>query len=236
MENWLERTKVLLGQSNLDKLAQSHVLVVGLGGVGSYVAEHLTRSGVGELTIVDGDTVHQTNINRQIQALHSTVGKPKAHALAERLKDINPEIKLNIVDSFVKDQEMLNLLNNDYDYVVDAIDTLSPKVYLIYHALEKGHKLVSSMGTGGKKDPSQIQVADISKTHNDPLARILRKKLHRLGIYSGFKAVFSPEPVSPESLLFVSEQNKKTTLGTISYIPATFGAFCAYVVINDITK
>ncbi len=233
---WYERTELLLGKEDFDKLRKSHVLVVGLGGVGSFAAEFLARTGIGKMTIVDPDLVQETNINRQIQALHSTVGQKKAFVLAERLKDINPDLDLKALDYFLHEQEIDEILQMDtYDYVVDAIDTFTPKILLIQKTLEKQIPLVSSMGTGGRIDPTQIRIGDISESYGDKLARQLRKKLHKRGIYKGFTAVYSPEPSRPEALLYVEERNKKTTLGTISYIPAVFGAMCAYVVIRDIT-
>ncbi len=233
---WYERTQLLLGDQAFEKLRKSHVLIVGLGGVGSYAAEFLTRAGIGKLTIVDPDLVQETNINRQIQALHSTLGKKKAFVLAERLTDINPGLDLKALDYFLHEQEIDEILAMDnYDYVVDAIDTFTPKLLLIHKTLEKGYRLVSSMGTGGRTDPTQIRIGDISESYGDKLARQLRKKLHKLGIYQGFTVVYSPEPRRPEALLYVNERNKKTTLGTIAYVPSVFGAYCAYVVVRDLT-
>ena len=235
MDNWLERTELLLGKEKLDILRQSHVLVVGLGGVGAYAAEMIARAGVGRLTLADADVVGLTNINRQLLALHSTIGRPKAEVLAERLRDINPEIELTIVNRYIKDEETYTLLDAaHYDYVVDCIDTLSPKLALIVAARERGLKLVSSMGAGAKTDPTQLEIKDISKTHHCPLAHMLRKRLHKVGVYKGFKAVFSPEPVREGAMIIAEEQNKKSQVGTISYIPALFGIGCASVVIRDL--
>ncbi len=232
---WFERTKLLLGQDKYQLLNEKHVLIVGLGGVGSFAAEFLTRAGIGKLTIVDPDLVQPSNINRQIQALHSTVGKKKAFVLAQRLLDINPDLHLKALDYFLHEQEIEQILSMDkYDYVVDAIDTFTPKLLLIQKTVQAKFPLISSLGTGGRLDPTQIRISDISESYGDKLGRQLRKKLHKFGIYSGFKVVFSPEPRRPESLLYVDERNKKTTLGTISYIPAVFGAFCAYGVIKDL--
>lgn len=235
MDNWLERTELLLGKEKLDILRQSHVLVVGLGGVGAYAAEMIARAGVGRMTLADADVVGLTNINRQLLALHSTIGRPKAEVLAERLRDINPEIALTIVNRYIKDEETYTLLDAArYDYVVDCIDTLSPKLALIVAARERGLKLVSSMGAGAKTDPTQLEIKDISKTHHCPLAHMLRKRLHKVGVYKGFKAVFSPEPVREGAMIIAEEQNKKSQVGTISYIPALFGIGCASVVIRDL--
>ncbi len=177
-------------------LRRAHVLIVGLGGVGAYAAEMIARAGVGRLTLADADTVNVTNINRQLVALRSTVGRPKGEVLAERLRDIDPGIELTVVGRYIKDEETYALLDAaHYDYVVDAIDTLSPKLALIAAALERGYPLVSSMGAGAKMDPTKLEIEDISRTHHCPLAHMLRKRLHKIGIRKGFQAVFSPEPI-----------------------------------------
>ena len=235
MANWLERTELLLGTEKSNLLRQSHVLVVGLGGVGAYAAEMVARSGVGRLTIVDADTVNETNINRQLVALHSTVGRSKAEILAARLRDINPDIELTVIQQYVKDEKTDELLDSAaFDYVVDAIDTLSPKVNLIKGALARRIPLVSSMGAGAKIDPILLEIKDISKSHHCPLAHMLRKRLHKLGIRTGFHAVFSPEPVREGSLVLCEEENKKSNVGTISYMPAVFGCACASVVVRGL--
>lgn len=232
---WLERTELLLGSDKLQLLRQANVLVVGVGGVGAYAAEMIVRSGVGRMTIADADSVSPSNINRQLVALHSTIGRQKCDILAERLKDINPELKLTVVNRFIKDSETDALLDSDkFDYVVDAIDTLSPKLALIHGALERGIPLVSSMGAGAKTDPTLMEIKDIAKTHHCPLAHMLRKRLHKIGIRRGFKAVFSPEPVREGAMILCEEQNKKSNVGTISYIPAMFGIGCASVVIRGL--
>lgn len=234
-DNWLERTELLLGEEKLATLRKAHVLVVGLGGVGAYAAEMIARAGVGRMTLADADTVGLTNINRQLLALHSTVGRPKAEVLAERLRDINPAIELTVVNRYIKDEETYTLLDAArYDYVVDCIDTLSPKLALIAAALERKMPLVSSMGAGAKVDPTKLEIKDISKTHHCPLAHMLRKRLHKIGIYKGFRAVFSPEPIREGAMILSEEQNKKSQVGTISYIPALFGIGCASVVIRDL--
>ena len=232
---WLERTELLLGSEKLDTLRKAHVLVVGVGGVGAYAAEMIVRAGVGELTIADADKVSESNINRQLIALHSTRGREKCDVLAERLKDINPELKLSCINRFIKDSETDQLLDSaKFNYVVDAIDTLSPKLALIKGALDRGIPLVSSMGAGAKTDPTLMEIKDISKTHHCPLAHMLRKRLHKIGIKRGFHAVFSPEPVREGAMILCEEQNKKSNVGTISYIPALFGIGCASVVIRDL--
>ena len=232
---WLERTSLLLGDEKLKKLQNANVLVVGLGGVGAYAAEMIARSGVGRMTIADADTVSPTNINRQLIALHSTIGKEKSELMADRLRDINPEIELTVVNRFIKDDETDALLDSDkFDYVVDAIDTLSPKLALIKGCLDRNIPLVSSMGAGAKTDPTKMEICDIAKTHHCPLAHMLRKRLHKIGIRSGFRAVFAPEPVREGAMILCEEQNKKSNTGTISYIPALFGIGCASVVIRGL--
>ncbi|MBQ3681042.1 MAG: tRNA threonylcarbamoyladenosine dehydratase, partial [Paludibacteraceae bacterium] len=208
----------------------------GLGGVGGYVAEQLTRAGIGELTIVDGDVVSQSNMNRQLLALQSTQGKPKAEVMAARLRDINPDIKLHVVNQFMKDQALIDLISQPYDYVVDAIDTVSPKVFLLYYAVQNNQRIVSCMGAGGKMHPDKIEIADIDKSHHCHLAFYIRKKLHKLGIRTGIKVVFSPEPVSKSAVIEEESQNKASNVGTISYMPAAFGCFCASVVINGLLE
>ena len=209
--------------------------MVGVGGVGAYAAEMIARAGVGELTIADADVVGNSNINRQLVALHSTIGRQKCDVLAERLRDINPEIKLHTVNRFIKDDETDALLDSaKFDYIVDAIDTLSPKLALIKGALERNIPLVSSMGAGAKTDPTLMEIKDIAKTHHCPLAHMLRKRLHKIGINRGFRAVFSPEPIREGAMILCEEQNKKSNVGTISYIPALFGIGCASVVVRDL--
>ena len=237
MEQWLARTEMLLGGEALQRLKESHVLVAGLGGVGSWAAEMICRAGIGSMTIIDGDTVSPANKNRQLPALTSTTGMKKAEVMGERLLDINPELKLRVITEFIRDQRMIDILEEDkYDYVVDAIDTLSPKVFLIYHSLRLKLRIVSSMGAGGKFDPTAIRVADISETNFCNLARVLRKKLHKLGVYDGFTAVYSPEVVDKDLIVRGSdESNKASSVGTMSYMPAAFGIVCASVVIRELS-
>lgn len=235
MTDWLSRTELCLGTQGLEKLKASRVLIVGLGGVGAYAAEMICRAGAGKMTIVDGDTIHPSNRNRQLPALTSTEGMGKAEVMGERLKDINPDIDLVVIPEYIKDERMIEILETGYDYVVDAIDTLSPKVFLIFHSLKLNYPVVSSMGAGGKFDPTAIRISDISETTDCTLARILRKRLHRLGIREGFTAVYSPEAVDKNNVVETEgEQNKKSIVGTISYMPAAFGIACASVVIRKI--
>jgi tRNA A37 threonylcarbamoyladenosine dehydratase len=235
MDNWLSRTEMLLGEEALKKLKSAKVLVVGLGGVGGYAAEMICRAGVGSMTIVDGDTIHPSNRNRQLLALESTNGQSKAELMGSRLLDINPALRLATINEYIKDERMIEILDEGFDYVVDAIDTLSPKIFLIFHSLQRKYPVVSSMGAGGKYDPLKISIADISETTNCTLARILRKRLHRLGIREGFTAVFSPEVIDKKKIVPTSgEQNKASVVGTISYMPAAFGIACASVVIRNL--
>ena len=235
-DSWQERTELLLGQQKVNKLQDAHVLVAGLGGVGAYAAENLCRAGVGKLTIVDHDVVQPSNRNRQLIAFNSTEGKRKADLMAKRLEDINPRVELTVLSEFLGEGNIGELLSNKFDYVVDAIDTLSPKIFLIYNALKQNLPLVSSMGAGGKLDPSQVQISDISDSYQCRLAFMLRKKLRKFGVHEGFRVVFSSEPVNKEAVkLTEGEQNKKSTVGTISYMPAVFGCMCASVVIRELT-
>lgn len=235
-KHWMQRTRLLVGDIGLDNLQKAHVLIVGLGGVGSYAAEALCRAGVGELTIVDGDVVDPTNRNRQLQALATTHGMSKALLMQERMLQINPSIKLNVISEFQDPEKMIQLLHKQFDYVIDAIDSITPKIHLIKTAMEMGHRIVSSMGAGGKMDPTQLKVVDISKTCHCPMAYYLRKRLKEVGIKKGFKAVFSTELPDKRSIMKTDGTNfKKSAYGTISYIPAVFGMTCASVVIRDLT-
>jgi tRNA threonylcarbamoyladenosine dehydratase len=235
MSDWLSRTELLIGKEGLGKLQASNVLVVGLGGVGGFAAEMICRAGVGKMTIADGDTIHPSNRNRQLLALGSNEGSAKALIMAIRLKDINPGLDLTVINEYLRDERMAEVLDSGYNYVVDAIDTLSPKVFLIYHAVMKKIPVVSSMGAGGKFDPTRISVSDISETTDCSLARILRKRLHRLGIREGVTAVYSSELIDKSRVVTVTgEKNKASIVGTISYMPAAFGIACASLVIRDL--
>ncbi|MCM1169888.1 MAG: tRNA threonylcarbamoyladenosine dehydratase [Bacteroides sp.] len=233
---WQQRTELLLGGEAVRKLNQASVLVVGLGGVGAYAAEMIVRAGVGNLTVVDGDRLYPTNLNRQLPALLPDMGRLKAEVMAERLLDINPELHLEAIPEYVKDGRMIEILESKpYDYVVDAIDTLSPKIYLLYHCVNRRLPVVSAMGSGGKLDPMQFKICDISQTYNCPLADVLRKRLHKLGVYTGIQAVFSPENVPEHAVREVEgEANKKSMVGTVSYMPSIAGCLCASVVIREL--
>ena len=238
MENWQDRTQLLIGEQGIERLKNSHVLVVGLGGVGAYAAEQLARAGIGKMTIVDGDVVSVTNRNRQLLALQSTLGRPKAEVMAERIRDINPEVELEVINQYMKDEAIIELVSKPYDFIVDAIDTVAPKVFLLYYAKQNNQRIVSCMGAGGKYHPEKIQIADISQSNHCRLAFYIRKRLHRLGFQDGITVVFSPEPVDDSAILknVEGEQNKVSNVGTISFMPAAFGIFCASVVINGLLE
>lgn len=233
---WLGRTELLVKREGLETLASKHVLVIGMGGVGSFAAEFIARSGVGEMTIVDGDTVDITNCNRQLPALQTTVGQPKVHIMAERLKAINPSLKLHILQEFLVPERMAELLEqNNFDYAVDCIDSVTPKLMMLTQCLAKNIPLVSSMGAGGRYDPTALKIADISKTYNCPFAAYIRKRLRYEGVRKGFKAVFSSEEPDADSIMTTDGSNfKKSAYGTMSWIPAAFGGACASVVIRDL--
>ena len=235
--SWLSRTKLLIGEEALHQLAQSHVMVVGLGGVGSYAAEFIARSGVGAMTIIDGDVVDPTNRNRQLPALATNHGVSKALIMQERLLAINPELDLQVIREFINPEMVLQQLSHKPDYIIDAIDSITPKITFIKTAYEQGLRLVSSMGAGAKMDPTQLKVVDISKTYNCPFAQQVRKTLRKHNIRRGIKVVFSPEEPVKESLMLTDGKNyKKSAYGTISYLPAVFGAVAASVVIRDLIK
>ena len=235
---WLQRTELLVKEEGIEKLKSANILIVGLGGVGSCAAEFLVRSGIGNLTIVDGDTVDITNINRQLPALNSTIGKNKTDVVAERILDINPKINLKKINEFLEPERMEEILTQEkFDYVLDCIDSLSPKLALIITCKRKKIKLVSAMGAGGKTDPSKVMVRDISKTNNCFLAKQIRKKLKKEQIHKGFRCVFSTEIQDENSLKMTDGSNyKKSFYGTISYMPAIFGLYAAAEVIRFLLK
>ncbi len=234
MDNWMQRTSLLFGEEKMRRLAQAHVLVVGLGGVGSYAAELICRAGVGAMTIVDADTVQPGNINRQLPALHTTLGERKADVVARRLLDIHPELRLTVHPVFLKDDNIPELLDSaSFDFVVDAIDTLSPKCYLIGQALQRRLRIVSSMGAGAKSDVTQVRFADIRDTYHCGLSKAVRKKLLKMGLRRKLPVVFSTEQADPEAVFEIrDEKNKKSTCGTVSYMPAVFGCYLAEYVLK----
>lgn len=235
--DWTCRTELLLTGHKLEKLKKAKVLIVGLGGVGGYAAEQIARAGVGQMTLIDCDDIHPSNINRQIIALNSTINKPKVELVKERLQDINPENAISTQKIFIDKGNAYNVLEEKYDYVVDAIDTLTPKVDLLEACVKTNTPVISSMGSGARLDPSLIQVAEIEKSHHCKLAYMVRKYLHQRGIYNGIKVVFSSEKV-PEHAVVETDgsNNKRTIVGTISYMPAIFGCYCASVLIRDLIE
>jgi len=236
--DWLERTELLIGKDKLEKLSKSNVLIVGLGGVGSFAAEFICRAGIGKMTIIDGDTVDPTNKNRQLPALNSTIGQSKAAVMASRFLDINPDLELRVIDKFQQPEDNINLIKDEsFDYVMDCIDSVSPKIYLIKTCFDTNQRFISSMGAGGKLDASTVKVADISKSYNCPFARTIRKRLKRHNIRKGFKVVFNHGELLRESMKLTDGSNyKKSFYGTISYMPALFGLRMASEVIQDLTE
>lgn len=233
---WMERTRLLVKDSGIEKLMNAHVLIVGLGGVGGYAAEAICRAGVGTMTIIDGDTIDPTNRNRQIQALATTHGQSKADVMYERLIAINPDCKINVINKFQTPDDMKEFLKQKFTYIIDAIDSISPKLYLISSAYWNNNKIISSMGAGGKMDPLKLQIADIKDTNICPLAQYIRKRLRYMNIYKGVKCVYSTELPAKFSIMHTDGSKfKKSAYGTISYLPAVFGLTCASVVIRDIT-
>ena len=216
-DDWQQRTELLLGEEKMNRIRNSHVLVVGLGGVGAYAAEMICRAGVGRMTIVDADTVQPTNLNRQLPALHSTLGMSKAEVLATRYKDINPDIDLTVLPVYLKDENIPELLDaGKYDFIVDAIDTIS-----------------SSMGAGAKSDFTQVRFADLRDTYHCGLSKAVRKRLQKMGMKRTLPVVFSTEQADAKAVLLTDdEQNKKSTCGTVSYMPAVFGCYLAEYVIK----
>lgn len=237
MAEWTERAELLFKKEGLEKLKKSHVLIVGLGGVGSFAAEFIARAGVGSMTIVDGDTVDITNINRQLPALHSTVGKTKVDIVGDRLQDINPELKLIRIQEFLSPERAYEIVTDEYDYVMDCIDSVTPKLNLIISARRKKIKIISSMGAGGKFDASKVKVTDIRKTEYCPLAKTIRKRLKKERISKGVKVVFTTEPADETSLKLTDGANyKKSFYGTNSWMPALFGLHAAETVVKYLLK
>ncbi len=224
-----ERFEMLLGKDALDKLSSSSVAVFGIGGVGSYVCEALARCSIGNLTLIDNDTVSISNLNRQLIALNSTIGKLKTEVMGERIKDINPNAKITLHNMFFSSENSDKIDFSQFDYIVDAIDTVSSKLHLIEICNNSNINIISSMGTGNKLDPSLFTISDISKTHTCPLARVMRKELKERGINS-LKVLWSPEkPITP---LF--SKNNKHTPGSVSFVPSVAGLMIAGEVIRDI--
>lgn len=234
MCDWKERTRILLGDDRLEKLRKSKVLVIGTGGVGAYAAEMICRAGVGRMTIVDPDEVAFSNINRQLPALHSTVGKLKVEVLASRLLDINPDLELEVLSEYIEGDGIPLLLDRGFDFIVDAIDTVAPKCDIIAEAVRRNIRIVSSMGAGAKCDITKIQYSNIWETYNCGLSKAVRNGLKKRGIRYKLPVVFSSEVANPDAIVLVSERNKKSTTGTVSYMPATFGCYLANYVLKNL--
>lgn len=239
MEKWLERTALLYSEEKIEKLQNAHVLIVGLGGIGSFAAEFIARAGVGTMTIIDGDVFDATNKNRQLTALDSTIGKNKALVLSERLMDINPKLKLNVVQEFVLPERVWQLLD-EYkpDYVMDCIDSVTPKLEWIIACKRLKVKIITHLGAGGKIDPSKVKVSKLENTHNCKLGAHIKKRMKRKEIsFRGIKAVFSEELQRKDSLKMTDGTNfKKSFYGTVSYMPALFGLMGAAEVIRYLTE
>lgn len=237
MAQWQERAALLFKEQGLDKLKKSNVLVVGVGGVGSFAVEFLVRAGIGNVTIVDGDVVDITNINRQLPALHSTIGLSKIDVVGNRLLDINPDLNLIKINEFLSPERAFEVVTNQFDYVLDCIDSLTPKLNLIIAAKRKRVKIISSMGAGGKMEAAKVKVADINATENCFLAKALKKRLKEVKIDKGIKVVFSSEIQDASSLKTTDGKNfKKSFYGTNSYMPGLFGLYAAETVIRYLLK
>ena len=235
--SWLERTALLVQDEGLERLKKANILVVGLGGVGSYAAEFIARAGVHKMTIVDGDFFDETNKNRQLPALDSTIGQSKAKVLAARLRDINKDMEIIVLEEFLSPDRAYEIVTKEFDYVLDCIDSITPKVNLIVAARRKKVKIISAMGAGGKLDVTKIKIKDISQTKNCTMARVLRKRLKERKVNKGVKAVYSEEMQISESVKRTDGTNfKKSFYGTISYMPAAFGLQAAAHVLNFILK
>ena len=231
-----ERTRILLTPDEMTRLTQAHVLVAGLGGVGSYCVEALARAGVGRLTLVDHDVVAPSNINRQLPALLSTVGQSKAELMRARIADINPACELNLIREFLTPDNVIERVPADVDYVIDCIDSLNCKVALVATSIERGLRVASSMGAGNKFDPTRIRLADITKTYQCPLASVMRKRLRKRGISKGVLTVFSDEPgrapLAPQPV--EGSGRARAVNGTVSYMPPLFGLMLAGAVVQQL--
>ena len=236
MAEWTERAELLFKKEGLNKLQNANILVVGLGGVGSFAAEFLVRAGIGKMTIVDGDVVDITNINRQLPALHSTVGQPKIAIVGDRLMDINPELKLTRVQEFLSPERAFEIVSDEFDYVLDCIDSVTPKLNLIIAAKRKRVKIISSMGAGGKMEAAKVKVSCITQATNCMLAKTIRKRLKAVKI-DKLKVVSSSEIQDETSLKMTDGSNyKKSFYGTNSYMPGLFGLHAAETVIRYLLK
>lgn len=230
MQEAFSRAELLLGKKALETLAQAHVLLFGVGGVGSYAAEALARSGIGAISLVDDDTVSCSNINRQLIALHSTIGKPKIEVMAQRILDINPNCKVTLHRTFVTKETISQFDFSQYDYVVDAIDTVSAKVELICRAKAAGTPIISCMGAGNKLDPTKFVVTDLAKTDTCPLARVLRQRLRKQGIRH-LQVVYSTEPAMTP-LEIIEDGGRRQLPGSVSFVPSAAGLVAAGAVVR----
>lgn len=234
LSGWDSRTRRLVGDAGCEALAGARVLVVGIGGVGGYAVEMLARSGVGELTLVDADAVDVSNLNRQIIATIPALGEAKTDVMARRIADINPECRVISRREYLTVEDADALLDGGYDYVLDCIDTVAPKVALLAACQHRGVKVISSMGAGGRIDPSKTVITDLWETTNDGLARAVRQRLRKAGLRRRLPVVASTELPHTASLIEIGAENKRTSYGTIAPLPATFGIFMASYVINDL--
>lgn len=236
MDSWNARTETLLGVDAVARLAAARVLVAGVGGVGGYAAEMLARTGVGYLTLVDADDVAVSNINRQLIATSDTVGQPKVELFARRFAAINPQVTVTARQEYINAGDVPELLGPGFDYVIDAIDTVAPKVALLQYCLEHRIPVISSMGAGGRVDPTRVGYFDISETRDDGLARVVRQRLRKAGFRKGLRVVASTEAPRRYSVIPLEEMNKKSSFGTIATIPAIFGIYLANHVITRLAN
>ena len=237
MEEWLSRTSLLVGEEALARLQQSHVLVVGVGGGGAYAAEMIVRAGVGRITLLDADEVEASNLNRQLVALCSTLGRPKVDVLRQRLLDINPPLHIEACARYLEAGDVETLLDGGFDFVVDAIDTLAPQVALLAACVRRQVPVLSSMGAGPRLAPAAVAYAEISKTSRCGLAREVRRRLRAAGIERGVAVVYSTEePVASAIRTVEGERNKRSVTGTVSYLPALFGCYLAAHVIRQLSE
>ena len=233
-----QRTVLLLGEQAVAHLEQCHVVVVGVGGVGSYTVEMLARSGIGQLTIIDADVVAASNINRQLPALTTTIGQEKVLVMKRRILEINPNCQVSAIARYITVDDVAPLLRQmSPDFVVDAIDSVAPKIELLAQCHAQGIPVISSMGAGGRIDPTKVQYADIANTHGDGLARVVRQHLRRRGITKGIPVVFSSEEARQSALMHTTEmEGKISSFGTVALLPATFGMMLAAYVVNQLTS
>lgn len=232
--SWDDRTRMLLGEQSYERLIRARILVVGVGGVGGYAAEMLARSGIGHLTLIDADDVDVTNLNRQLIALNCTIGKSKVRLYKERFEKINPMIDVEAKMIFITPENIDSILDAGYDYVIDAIDTVAPKVALIAGCMHRGIKIISSMGAGGRTDPTKVGYFDLWGTTEDGLARAVRQRLKKMGLRRSLKVVASREAPDRKSIIDIDTSNKRTSYGTLATIPSLFGILLASKVINEI--